>query len=292
MVTIFTPTYNRAHLLPRLYNSLKNQTVFNFEWLIVDDGSVDNTQELVKAWIEDNIINIRYIYQNNGGKHRAFNTGVKNANRELYFCVDSDDCVPPDCIETIIECWSDVKNNRIAGILALKSDEEGNLLSDTLPENIDETNLYDLVKKNHCNGEMTLIYKTSILKKYPYPEIEEENFVTECVLYDKIDEEYKMLIVNKVLTVCEYQPDGLTNSIFINMLKNPTGYKIYYKQRIDMASSLKEQIGYIIRYNAFKILSKDNEYDYNGRYNFFVKIIKPIGWLLTKYYYIRNKYNK
>lgn len=288
MVTIFTPTYNRAKLLKRIYDSLKSQTNSDFEWVIVDDGSVDDTKAVVQQWIDDAIIKIRYVYQENRGKHVAFNQGVKNATGELFFCVDSDDYLPEDCVEVIVDAFSSVKEDKIAGVIGLKTDIDKNLLSEVFPVGVTQTTMYDLVNKYKCYGEKSLVYKTNILRKYPYPEIENEKFIGECVVYDKIDEEYEMLLLDKVLTVCEYQPDGLTNSIFTNMLKNPTGYKIYYKQRIDMASSLKEQIGYIIRYNAFKILSKDNEYDYNGRYNFFVKIIKPFGWLLTKYYYIRK----
>ncbi len=284
MITIFTPTYNRAHLLPCLYNSLKNQTVCDFEWLIVDDGSVDNTKKIVESWIDENIIKIRYIYQENGGKHVAFNNGVRNAMGELLFCIDSDDYAPSDCVEVIIDCWSNVKNSRVAGIVALKADADGNFLSSVFPENVEETTIFDLASKYKCGGEKAIIYKTSILKENSYPEIEGEKFVTECVVYDNIDRDYVMILLNKVLTIVEYQPDGLTANIFSIMLKNPTGYKIFYKQRIDMAYTLLERIGYIIRYNAFDILCKDKKYNYNGKYKFLVLILKPLGWLLTKYY--------
>ena len=284
MVTIFTPTYNRAGLLNRIYNSLKSQTNPNSEWVIVDDGSVDDTKTVVQQWIDEAVIKIKYVYQENRGKHFAFNQGVKNASGELFFCVDSDDYLPEHCVDEIIDAFNSVKDDKIAGIIGLKTDIDENLLSEVFPVGVAQTTMYELVNKYKCYGEKSLIFKTDILRKYPYPEIKNEKFIGECVVYDKIDKDYEMLVINKVLTVCEYQPDGLTNRIFINMLKNPTGYKIYYKQRIDMACSLKERIGYIIRYNAFNILSKDNEYDYNGKYNVFVKFLEPIGWLLTKYY--------
>lgn len=284
MITIFTPTYNRAHILHRLYDSLKKQTVSDFEWLIVDDGSIDDTELIVKKWINENIINIRYIRQENGGKPRAFNKGVKNAKGELFFCVDSDDYVPADCVKEIIECWAGVKDSNVAGIVALKTDEKGKPLCDKFPQNVTETTTFDLVRKHNCKGEKSLVYKTSVLKEYPYPEIDVEKFVTECVVYDKIDLSYVMVLLDKVLTICEYQSDGLTANIFSTMINNPTGYKIYYKQRIDMSYTLKERIGYIIRYNAFNILSADNKYNYNGKYKLLVLAFKPFGWLLTKYY--------
>ncbi len=284
MITIFTPTYNRAHLLPHLYDSLKSQTVSDFEWVIVDDGSVDNTEEIIKSWINEGAVKITYIKQDNGGKHRAFNTGVKNATGELFFCIDSDDYAPSDCVELIINCWKNVKNSKIAGIIALKTNTKGNTLSDAFPEGISEITMFDLSNKYKCAGDKALIYKTSILKEYPYPEICGEKFIGECVVYDKIDQNYTMVLLNRILTIGEYQPDGLTANIFSIMLRTPTGYKIYYKQRIDMAYTLSERIGYIVRYNAFDILSKDKEYNYIGKYKFLCSLLKPFGWLLTKYY--------
>lgn len=291
MITIFTPTYNRAHLLPRLYESLKCQTVSDFEWLIVDDGSVDNTEEIVKEWISDNIINIRYIRRPNGGKHRAFNTGVVNAMGELLFCIDSDDYAPADCVESIINCWSNVNDSKIAGIIALKADEKGNFLSNAFPEGINEITMYDLSNRYKCTGDKALIYKTSILKEYPYPEIDGEKFIGESVVYDNIDLNYVMILLNKILTIGEYQQDGLTANIFSIMLNTPTGYKIYYKQRIDMAYTLSERVGYVIRYNAFDILSNDKNYNYNGKHKLMVWTLKPFGWLLTKYYNFKKSIN-
>ena len=122
MITVFTPAYNRANLLDRLYASLVNQQCKDFEWLIVDDGSSDNTKDVVNSFIQDNKIDIRYIYQDNKGKHVAFNTGVKNANGNLFFCVDSDDFLSDNCISDIVECSECVSNDNIAGIIAKKTD--------------------------------------------------------------------------------------------------------------------------------------------------------------------------
>ena len=289
MITIFTPTYNREKLLHKLYEALKSQTSIDFEWLIVDDGSVDNTEDVVKSWIDENLIKIRYIHQENKGKHAAFNNGVKHALGELFFCIDSDDFPPPHCVETIVNLADKIKDEKVAGIIALKSDFSENLLSDALPEDITCTTTYDLAAKYNCRGDLALIYKTAILKQYPYPEIAGEKFIGECIVYDRIAQHYKMFLTNEILTICEYQPDGLTANIISTMVKNPTGYKIYYRQRIDMAYTTKERFGYIIRYNAFDILSKDYKYNYKGKYSFWVLILKPIGWLLTKYYNFKKR---
>ena len=289
MVTIFTPTYNRGKLLYRVYDSLKEQTASDFEWLIVDDGSSDNTEEIVQNWIDEEIINIRYIRKENGGKHTAFNTGVQNAKGELFFCVDSDDFASKTCVEDIIDTWNDAKSDKVAGIIGKKTDTEGKLLCGEFPNGISETTVYDLGRKHQCYGEKSMVYRTDILKEYPYPEIENERFIGECVVYDRIDQVYTMLLLDKVLTICEYQPDGLTDTIFSTMLKNPTGYKIYHARRIDMAYSFKERVGYVIRYNAFDILSGDSKHNYNGNHKFLVALLRPFGWLLTKYYNYKKK---
>ncbi len=286
MVTIFTPSYNRAHLLNRIYKSLLSQTSFDFEWLIVDDGSKDNTKDVVKSFINENKINIRYIYQENKGKYVAFNNGVKNAMGDLFFCVDSDDFLPEDAVLCISN--TPLSNEKIAGIAALKVDLNGKTLSSPMPVNIKYSSVCDLSRKHGFVGELSLVYKTEILKKFAFPEIDGENFMGECVLYDQIDKEYEMLLSNKVLTICEYQQDGLTTNLFRTLLKNPTGYKIYYKQRIDMALSFKERANYMLRYNAFKILSRDKIYSYKGRHKILTTLFYPLGLILCVYYKLKK----
>ena len=284
MITVMTPTYNREKLLKRLYNSLLEQNNRNFEWLIVDDGSTDNTKTVVNQWINESEINIRYIYQENSGKAKAFNNGVINAKGNLFFCVDSDDYLSSDAIDIILSYEKEISDLSIGGILALKQDLKGNSLGDSLPENIKYADTFELSEKFKCSGEWSLIYKTDILKRNLFPEIENEKFITECVMYDKIAQTYKMLLVGKVITICEYQEDGYTGNIVKNMLANPTGYKIYYMQRIDMPCSADKRLGYIIRYNTFKILSKDKKYKYSGKYNFIVRLLGFTG-LIGKIYY-------
>ena len=281
-LTIFTPAYNRAHLLSRLYESIKKQSIGDIEWLIVDDGSTDDTKAVIDGFINENAVNIRYFYQQNSGKPSAFNNGVSKAQGELFFCVDSDDLLAEGAVEAILNIPLD--NDRLAGILALKSDMENNILSDRIPKNINISSMYELVNRHGCSGEFSLVYRTEILKNIPYPIIDGEKFITECVVYDKIDENYEMYLLDLVLTVCEYQDGGLSADSYSVMLKNPTGYKIYYSQRIDMALSLKEKIGYIIRYHAFRVMSHDTIYNYCGNNKFLVSLLRPIGPIIAYYY--------
>lgn len=289
MITVFTPTYNRCNLLNRLYQSLVSQNNKNFEWLIVDDGSCDDTKQTVDEWIKDNKITIRYIYQINSGKYVAFNNGVQNANGNLFFCVDSDDYLPFGAIETIYDVWSNTQLEDVSGIIALKSYTDGKIIGNKICNSIKAASAFELTYKYNCGGERSLVYRTDILKNNLFPVIDGEKFVTECVVYDRIDQNYKLLILNEVLTVCEYQADGLTSNIFKTMLSNPTGYKIFYNQRIDMALTFKQRLGFIIRYNAFCFMSKDDKYNYTGKHRVVVKLTKPLGWLAVKYYNIKKR---
>lgn len=283
MITIMTPTYNRANLLNRLYDSLKKQANRDFEWLIVDDGSTDDTKDVVGQFVSEKEINIKYIYQDNKGKAMAFNVGVENAKGELFLCVDSDDFLAENALEIIEKCSKEIKTEDVAGILALKQDLHGRFLGDNLPE-IKYSSTFNLSEKYGCLGEWSLIFKTHILIENLFPEIPDEKFITECVIYDKIAEKYKMLLLSEVITICEYQQDGLTGNIVKNMLKNPTGYKIFYKQRIDMAYKLKKRLGYVVRYNIFKYISKDAKYDYAGKHKALVKLFGFVGRFGKGYY--------
>ncbi len=281
-LTIFTPAYNRAHLLSRLYESIKKQSRDDIEWLIVDDGSADDTKSAVDGFITENKVNIRYFYQENAGKPSAFNNGVSKALGELFFCVDSDDLLADGAVEAILDIPLD--NEKLAGILALKSDLDSKILSDRIPDALKISNMYRLINYYGCSGEFSLVFRTEILKAIPYPIVSGEKFITECVVYDKIDENYEMYLLDRVLTVCEYQQGGLSDDSYSVMLKNPTGYKIYYSQRIDMALSLKERIGYIIRYHAFKVMSRDTLYNYRGKNQLLVSLLRPLGPIIAYYY--------
>ena len=180
-ITVFTPTYNRAHLLDKLYTSLVIQTNRDFEWLIVDDGSIDDTKDVVQSFIKDDKIKIRYIFQENGGKHRAINKGLDHTKSELFFIVDSDDYLIPTAIEKIIYKYKTIENSKeFAGISFNKGFTENKLVGKTFSlDYIDCTNL-ERGKKNIL-GDKSEIYRTEILRNIKFPEIEGENFMSEIV---------------------------------------------------------------------------------------------------------------
>ena len=284
-ITIFTPTYNRSSELLRVYESLKRQTNLNFEWLIIDDGSTDDTSSVIQNLINDEVsFPIRYFKKENGGKYTAHNYAVSKAAYDLFVCLDSDDYLVDDAVDIILKCSSERLKEENIGIIALKKDIKGTVLSSPFPKNVKQCRKIDLDQIYKCKGEFTLIYKTNILKYSLYPIIENERFVGENVIYDNLDKYGEMILLEDVITVCEYLENGYTSNFNKLMLNNPTGYKLYYKQRIDLAISLKERINYIIRYHAFSNLSNSKKFKYDGSNKILVFLMKPVGFLAYLYY--------
>lgn len=284
MLSIITPTYNRSILLKRLYESLVNQTSKNFEWIIVDDGSIDDTKKRVDAWISEKKVNIRYIYQNNQGKYIAHNNGVRNANGELCLCIDSDDYATESCVEEVLDYWNENYKDNHAGIIALKSYSDNTTIGDKIPEGLKESTLFNISEKYKIDGDKALIYRTDILKQNLFPEFNEIKFIPECVVYDKIDQNYNLLTLNKNICICEYQQDGYSSNFQHLMLKNTVGFNIYYMQRIDMALNLYQKIIYAAKYHAFKWMTGKNGYKYEGKYSLLVNISIPLAAIFFIYY--------
>lgn len=231
LITVFTPTYNRGYTLDNLFNSLLVQTNKNFEWLIVDDGSTDNTENIVNGFREVSTFKIRYIKKKNGGKHTAINCGVDLADGFLFFIVDSDDQLTKDAIEKLYKWEQSLEKKKdFAGISGNKGDVSGNLLGSTFKGNyIDATNIER--RENNILGDKAEAYYTSVLKKFPFPEIEGENFMTEAIVWDKIAASgLKVRWFNDIIYIVEQREDGLIaqgNSRYAN---NPKGYAMYVMQ--------------------------------------------------------------
>ena len=258
IVCVFTPTYNRAYRLPKLYESLCRQTDDSFEWLIVDDGSTDNTKQVVDEWIKEKKISIRYFWQENGGKQRAHNLGVEKCNQELFMCVDSDDYISDDCVEQHIKMWEAIKlDETIAGIVSLKGDLEGNPLGTYFPEGLTRTTWGDLYSKYKFRGDATQVYRTSILKKYPYWVADGEKFIGEGYVFYQIDQKYEMILLPKILMYCEYLPDGYSKNVRKLMKNNPKSYMKLKDQTIRFSKNWKERYIQTILFLAACIVCKE-----------------------------------
>lgn len=239
LITVFTPTYNRAYILQDLYNSLLKQTDFRFEWLIVDDGSTDNTKEVVADFqLENNPFVIRYYKKENGGKHTAINMGVELARGYLFFIVDSDDRLAPYAIEKLYAWERSIEDKAsFAGVSGNKGDLDGNLLGETfIGYSMDATNLERA--QNNILGDKAEAYYTQILRSFPFPVIEGENFMTESVVWDRIGAAgLKIRWVNEVIYLVEQRADGLIAQGNMRFANNPRGYALSVMQTLKISNS-------------------------------------------------------
>lgn len=281
-ITVFTPAYNRAHTLPRTYESLKKQGNKNFIWLIIDDGSTDNTKELVEKWIsEENDFTIRYIYKENGGMHTAHNVAYQNITTELNVCIDSDDCLAENAIDKILTFWNKNKNNKYAGIVGLDSDLNGNLIGKDF-DNLKETTLSGYYA-NGGKGDKKLVYRTDVINKYPeYPVFEGEKYVGLNYKYLLIDQDYKLLVLNEVLCNVEYQEDGSSNSMWKQYYRNPKGFAFLRKFYMQYNTSLKRNIMDCIHYVSSSKLAKNKHYIKESPKKILTILMIPFGLLLKE----------
>ena len=251
MITVFTPTYNRAYCLSNLYESLCEQIYKEFEWIIVDDGSSDNTEELVKSFIDEQKIAIRYIRQVNGGKHRAINRGVKEARGELFFIVDSDDTLPKDSLE-IVKQEADTINwgsGVFVGLSGVLVDKKGCSIGGGLGKESIVSNAIDIRYEHKVKGDMAEVWRTEILSQYPFPTFDGENFITEAVVWFRMAQKYVVKYFNKPIYQAEYLSDGLTSNIRRIHRNSPLGSMLYClemisNEHIPFGAKVKAAINY------------------------------------------------
>ena len=210
--TVFTPSYNRAHLLPRVYESLEKQTFRDFEWLIVDDGSKDNTAAVVKELQAKASFPVRYVVKPNGGKPTAVNRGAQEAQGRLIAILDSDDWYVPETLERFLHHWNAIPKERQAGfvgVTGLCCFPSGEMLGTRFPQDIFDSDAIDLRYKHQVTGEKSGMLRTDILRQYPYPE-DLGKYVSESLVWNRIAKNYKTRFINEVLTVKEFQAGGIT----------------------------------------------------------------------------------
>ena len=242
-ITVFTPSYNRAYILPQLYNSLARQTSGDFEWVVVDDGSTDNTSELLSQWEKSASFTIKWQTQPNQGKHIAINTGVLMASGELFFIVDSDDYLTNDAIEKVIGFWdSEERGNDISGIIGYRSFSASKLVGTPLPPDIKRCKLHETGMKYRSTGDKVVIYRTSILRRFPFPKFGNERFLGESYVFNQIDDEYDMVVMNDRVYMFQYQNDGLSQDFRKLYRNNPMGFLASTVQNLKYADTAKSRV--------------------------------------------------
>jgi glycosyltransferase involved in cell wall biosynthesis len=202
--TVFTPTYNRAATLPRVYQSLQAQTFRDFEWLIVDDGSVDNTHEVVQKWQAEAEFPIGYVYQVNQGKPTAFNRGVREAAGELFLTLDSDDSCLPQALERLKYHWENIpaaQREHFSAVTALCKDQNGRLSGNKFPQDVTDSDCVEMYFRGYLWGERWGFQRTDVLREFPFPDLPGKTFVPESVVWLALSQRYKTRFVNEVLRI-------------------------------------------------------------------------------------------
>ena len=213
--TVFTPAFNRKSFLTPIYQSLLSQKNRDFEWLIVDDGSEDDTATTVQELINRKEIDIQYYYKENGGKHTAINLGVQKAKGDLFVIVDSDDVLVNNALELLHEQWVAIKDDQaIGGIVGLSSYKTGKIVGSEFPDKIWDVYFPDIYHKHHLKGDKSVAFKTTVMKQFPFPEKQGINFVFEAVVWHEMAKKHKVRCINSVTQIVEYQQAGLSDSSY------------------------------------------------------------------------------
>ena len=289
-LTIFTPAYNRAHTIGRTYDSLCRQTCKDFEWLVIDDGSTDNTAKLVCEWQQiDNGFPIKYIWKENGGLHTGYNKAIELIDTELCVCVDSDDYMPDDAVEKILRCWNEKSSEDVAGIIGLDYLPNNTPLGGSLPQ-IETCHGYEIDYKYHHDTDTKYVTRTELLKKVaPQPTFYGEKNFNPHYMFTQIDLDHKWIILNENLCFVDYQPDGMSNNIFKQYQNSPNSFAaqrllnmkipaplfFYFKQSVHLCSSA------ILSGNYFWMKKSPRP---------FLTILSfPLGLILSLYIRFRNR---
>ena len=288
ILTVFTPAYNRAHTITRTYESLRKQNCKDFIWLVIDDGSTDETAELIKKWQHNNNdFEIRYIYKENGGMHTAHNVAYENINTELNVCIDSDDMLSEGAIEKILDKWEQVKDKEYAGIIALDAYFDGTIIGTGFDKNLHETTLVDYYASGGF-GDKKLIYRTDIINRYPpYPVFEGEKYVALAYKYRLIDQDYKLAVLNEVVCNVEYQPDGSGGTMFKQYIANPKGFAFWRKICMQYPESAKRTIIDCIHYVSSSIIERNKSFIKESPRKILTVLSIPAGAVLSVYIRIK-----
>lgn len=264
MISIITATYNRAYILPQLYKSLlkSQKTYSDFEWVIVDDGSTDDTKDLVEKWIDEKKIKVRYYKQKNGGKMSALNYGIPKTKGEIIIEVDSDDYLNDTDLKTINDNFSKVENDdSLYGILFRRTFSDKKLdAKNSFPFDEKVSTMFDLYMKSNFDKDACIVFKGDIRRKFSHKLENNEKFVTEARMYNEMDKKYKgLLCINKPIIVSEYLEDGYSKNIEKLFINNPHGYYHYFKECLEMNLSkipFKKYLYLLKHYILFSYLTK------------------------------------
>lgn len=286
-LTIFTPTYNRAKTLPRLFDSLKRQTCKDFEWLVINDGSTDSTSQLFYDWLRrDNGFPIVYVEVENGGKNRALNRGIRLAQGRLFMILDSDDLLTDDAVDFVVDAASQVATiPAFIGISGRRGDLQGRPLgcgADFKEEGyVDSSNLER--RQYGLDRDMAEVFFTEKLRRYEFKVWPGEKFTPEEVVWNQMAlDGYRLRWYNRVTYLCEYQEDGLTASSWPLLKANPMGYAMMFDQRMQIFSDIKSKMTNAVQYSCCCFLAKEYRMIVKSKLPLLTLLVSPLSWLVSR----------
>lgn len=291
IITVFTPTYNRSSLLKRLYKSLLEQENKNFKWLIIDDGSSDNTKTIVENWKKENKISINYFYKENGGIHTAYNLGIEKADTELFICIDSDDFMPADGIKNITDFWKKNQSENVAGIIGLDYDLENKPLKNKMLPEVEKIYITELATKYKFDADTKMVHRTSLLKEVaPMKVFKGEKNFNPIYLFLKVDKKFPLLVLNKNLCFVDYQETGMANNILQQFINSPRSFAELRKlnmslSRVTPAFIFKNAVHYI----SSCIIAKKRDWFSDSPKKIYTILAIPFGIALSIYLKIKTR---
>lgn len=289
-LTIITTTYNRDYCLHQVYDSLVRQTCDDFVWLIMDDGSSDGTKELVDRWIRENKIAIEYYYKPNGGMHTARNAAYEKVHTELNVIIDSDDWLADDAVEMIVSFWKAHSASDIAGIISQNADPSGKRLGSPMPEGVSSCTVTDFFGKLGGKGDKKLIYRSELTRRYPYPEFPEEKFYPASYKFRMLDQKYRMLLLDRVTCIVDYNDDSMTRDKFAQYRTSPRGFAHYRNEMMRISNSPKECMNLALHYVAESRFAGNKHFIRNANKKGYVFFAYLPGTIL--YFYLKKTKRK
>ena len=284
-LTVFTPTYNRANLLPRAYEALLRQSEKDFVWLIIDDGSTDKTEKLVKSWQQENRIPIHYFQKENGGLHTAYNLGIEKAETELFVCIDSDDFMPDDAVENILALWNRQKSGDVAGIIGLDYGMDGNPLQGKLLPNVEKVHLMDLAIRYKHQVDTKMVHRTDLLKAVaPMKVFKGEKNFNPIYLFLKVDDQFPLLVLNKNLCFVDYQESGMANNILKQFVNSPNSFAELRKLNMSLRKATPLFIlTNAVHYVSSAVFAKNRNWIKESPKKIYTLLAAPLGLMLNLY---------
>lgn len=292
-LTVFTPTYNRAHLLGRVYESLCQQTCQNFEWLVIDDGSTDNTREIIAQYIAEQRIAIRYVWKENGGLYTGYNTAYANITSPLNVCIDSDDFMPENAVELILQTWNERGGEQYAGIIGLDFyADKKQPIGGYFPENLQEVSLNEISEKGLYKGDAKQVMRSDLTRTA----IIEEDFHGEKDFnpYSMVFQAAKslpLLVINDNLCFVDYQPTGMAANIYKQYYRSPWSFMKMRQIEMTVGSkSIRNLLRLNIHYVSSCLIARNKHWLKDSPKPLLTLLMSPLGFLLFCFILWKNRH--